>query len=68
LEINKGPDWNPTQWVAGATGFFVSAAVAHLLVAQGYATKNWATILIGIGLCVPPAIVGWLAARKRKGM
>jgi hypothetical protein len=66
LEINKGPDWTAAQWVAGATGFFVSAGIAHLLVSQGYATRNWAVILIIIGLGAPPAIVGWLDAKKRQ--
>ena len=66
MDMNKGPDWTPNQWVAGAVGFFVSAAVGHLLFIQGYVTKNWGTILIAVGLCVPPAIIGWLNARKRR--
>jgi UDP-N-acetylmuramyl pentapeptide phosphotransferase/UDP-N-acetylglucosamine-1-phosphate transferase len=66
MEINKGPDWTATQFTAGAIGFFASAAVAHVLVAQGYAARNWAVILIAIGLCVPPAIVRWLDVRKRR--
>jgi hypothetical protein len=51
MEINKGPDWTAAQFTAGAIGFFASAAVAHLLVSQGYATGNWPVILIAIGLC-----------------
>jgi len=66
MQINKGPDWTAAQWTAAATGFFASASVGHVLVAQGYATRNWAVILVAIGLCVPPAIVGWLDARKRQ--
>jgi hypothetical protein len=66
MEINKGPDWTAAQLTAGAIGFFASGAVAHLLVSQGYVTRNWAVILIAIGLCVPPAIVRWLDARKRQ--
>jgi CDP-diglyceride synthetase len=66
MDMNKGPDWSPNQWVAGAVGFFVSAAVGHLLFVHGYVTKNWGTILIAIGLCVPPAVIGWLNARKRR--
>ena len=66
LILNKGPDWTANQSVAGALGFFVSAAVAHLLVSQGYATRNWAVILVAVGVCLPPAVVGWLDARKRE--
>ena len=66
MEINKGPDWNATQWLAGVIGFFASAAVAQVLVSQGYATRNWAVIMVVTGLCVPPAVVGWLGARKRQ--
>jgi hypothetical protein len=66
MQINKGPDWTAAQFTAGAIGFFGSAAVAHLLVSQGYATRNWAVILVGVGLCVPPAIVAWLDVRKRQ--
>jgi hypothetical protein len=66
MEINKGPDWTAAQSIAAAIGFFASAAVAHLLNSQGYATGKWPVILIAIGLCVPPAIVGWLDARKRR--
>jgi hypothetical protein len=60
LAINKGLDWTANQWVAGAIGFLASAGVAHLLVSQGYATRNWAVILMVIGLGAPPAVVGWL--------
>jgi uncharacterized membrane protein len=66
MEINKGPDWTAAQFTAGAIGFVASAAVAHLLVSQGYATRNWAVILIAIGLCVPPTIVRWLDVKKRQ--
>ena len=66
METNKGPDWTAAQLTAGAIGFFASAAVGRVLVSQGYATRNWAVILVAIGLCVPPAIVGWLDARKRR--
>ena len=66
MDMNKGPDWTANQWVASAVGFFGSAAVARLLGSQGYVTKNWGTILIAVGLCVPPAVVGWLNARKRR--
>jgi hypothetical protein len=66
MNMNKGPDWTPNQWVAGAVGFFVSAAVVHLPFVQGYVAKNWGTILIAVGLCVPPAVIGWLNARKRR--
>ncbi len=66
VEINKGPDWTAAQWVAGAAGFFASAGVSHLLVSQGYAARNWAVIVIVVGLGAPPAIVGWLDARKRR--
>ncbi|MEH2525268.1 hypothetical protein V1288_003177 [Bradyrhizobium sp. AZCC 2176] len=68
VKINKGPYWwTPVQWTAGFAGFFVSAALAHVLVSQGYLTKNWGTVIIGAGLCVPVAIVGWLQAKKRRG-
>ena len=66
MEINKGPDWTAAQWVAGAAGFFVSAGLAHLLVSQGYAARDWAVIVIAVGLGAPPAIAGWLGARKRQ--
>ena len=66
LLINKGPDWTAAQSTAGAIGFFASAGVAYLLVSQGYVTRNWAVILVAIGLCVPPAIVGWLDVKKRQ--
>ena len=66
MDMNKGPDWTPNQWVAGAVGFFVSAAVVHLPLVQGYVAKSWGTILIAVGLCVPPAVIGWLDARKRR--
>ena len=66
MEINKGLDWTPTQWIAGAAGFLASAGASHLLVSQGYATRNWAVILILIGLGAPPAIVGWLDKKKRQ--
>jgi hypothetical protein len=64
FEINKGPDWTPSQQTAGAIGFLASAAVAYLLVSQGYTTRNWAVVLVGVGLCVPPAIVGWLNTKR----
>lgn len=66
LEINKGLDWTATQWVAAAAGFFASAGMAQLLVWQGYATRNWAIILVIIGFGAPPFIVGWLDVRKHK--
>jgi hypothetical protein len=66
MQINKGPDWTAAQMTAGAIGFFASAGVGHLLVSQGYATRHWAVILVAIGLCVPPAIVGWLDVRRRR--
>lgn len=67
MEINKGPYWwTPAQWTAGAVGFFASAALAHILVSLGYLTKDWGTVIIGAGLCVPVAIVGWLKAKKRR--
>jgi hypothetical protein len=66
MQINKGPDWTAAQFTAAAIGFFASAGVGHVLVAQGYATRNWAVILVAIGLCVPPAIVRWLDVRQRQ--
>ncbi|MBU6457126.1 MAG: hypothetical protein KGQ48_06250, partial [Bradyrhizobium sp.] len=59
-------DFTPSQWVAAMAGFFVSAGAAHILVAQGYLPRNWAMILVVVGFGAPPAIVGWLKARKRK--
>jgi hypothetical protein len=65
LEINKGPDWTPAQWIAGAAGFFASAAVAHFLAVQGYVSRNWAVAMVVAGVGVPTAVIGWLGARKR---
>jgi hypothetical protein len=64
LPINKGPDFTPSQWIAAAVGFFVSAGTADTLAAQGYLTRNWAVALTVAGFCLPPAIVRWLTARK----
>jgi hypothetical protein len=66
LLINKGPDWTAAQGTAAAIGFFAAAGIGRVLVAQGYTTRNWAVILMAIGLCVPPAIVRWLDVRKRQ--
>lgn len=67
MKFNNGPDGSPAQWIAGAVGFFASLALARVLVSQGYLTKSWGTVLVGAGLCVPVAIVGWLEAKKRHG-
>jgi hypothetical protein len=63
--MNKGPDWTPAQWIAASVGFFSSAALAGILGREGYLTKGWGTVLIGAGLCIPPAIIRWREARKR---
>lgn len=65
LPINKGLDFTPLQWTAAAAGFFVSGVAARILVLQDYLPRTWAVILVIMGFGVPPAIVGWLKARKR---
>ena len=66
MEINKGPDWTAAQSTAAAIGFFASAAVAHLLNSQGYATGKWPVILIAIGLALLllPLRAVWRAIRR----
>jgi hypothetical protein len=66
LPIRKGLDFTPSQWIAAFAGFFLSAALAHILVGQGYLPRNWAVILVIIGFGAPPGIVGWLAQRKNE--
>ena len=58
MEINKGPNWRSSQWLAAAMGFLVSAATAYVLVAQYGVDRRWAVVLVAIGLCVPPFVVG----------
>ncbi|QPF94097.1 hypothetical protein [Bradyrhizobium commune] len=65
LPINKGLDLTPAQWIAAWAGFFLSAGLAHVLVALGYLSRNWAIIPVIIGFGAPPAIVGWLKSRKQ---
>ncbi|MBB4368647.1 hypothetical protein GGD63_001426 [Bradyrhizobium sp. cir1] len=65
LQINKGLDFTPAQWIAALAGFVLSAGLAQILVLQGYLTRNWAIIPVIIGFGLPPAIVGWLKSRKR---
>lgn len=62
LPINKGPDFTPSQWMAAASGFVVSAGAAHVLALS----RNWGAVLVVAGFCVPPAVVGWLQARRRR--
>jgi hypothetical protein len=65
LPINKGLDFTPAQWTAAFAGFLASGGLAHVLVVQGYLSKNWAMIPVILGFGVPPAVVGWLQSRKR---
>lgn len=65
LPINKGLDFTPAQWIAAWTGFFLGAGLSHILVVQGYLSRNWAIIPVIIGFGAPPAIVRWLKSRKR---
>ena len=62
LTINKGPDFTPSQWAAAAMGLLASGGAAHVI----ELCRNWSVVLIAAGLCVPPAIVGWLNTRKRR--
>jgi hypothetical protein len=66
LPINKGLSFTPLQWTAAFAGFFASAGLSHLLVAEGYLPKNWAIIPVIIGFGGPPAIVAWWKSRKRE--
>jgi|GEM_PF-4148852 len=57
MQINKGPDWSATQWLAAAIGFFVSSAVAYVLVWHYGVDRHWAVILVVIGLGGPPFLI-----------
>jgi hypothetical protein len=58
MQVNKGPDWRSSQWLAAAIGFFVSLGIAFVLVSQGTIERHWAVMLVALGLCLPPFIVG----------
>jgi hypothetical protein len=64
LPINKGPDWNASQYTAAAVGFFGSAAVSQVLVYYHLIPRNIAVVVIAAGLVIPPFIVGWRQKRK----
>jgi hypothetical protein len=63
IEFNKGPDGSPALWAAGAVGFFASMVLARYL----GLTKDWGTLLVVVGVCIPVLIVNWRAAKKRGG-
>jgi hypothetical protein len=68
LPINKGPDWNASQYTAAAAGFFAGAGVAQVLLYYHLIARNLAVVVVVAGLAVPPAIVGWLQMRKGGGL
>jgi hypothetical protein len=63
LPINKGPDWNTSQYTAGAVGFFTGCMVV-LLLYYHLIPRNLAVVLVAAAMIVPPAIVEWWQKRK----
>ena len=62
LPINKGPDFTPSQWMAAAIGAFALAGISHVL----SLSRSWSVVLIAVGFCLPPAIIGWLNSKNRR--
>ena len=65
LPINKGPDWNTSQYTASGFGFFAGAGAAQVLLHYHLIGRNLAIVVVLACFAAPPFIVGWWQKRKR---
>ncbi len=64
LPINKGPDWNSSQYTAAAVGSFAGCVATQVLLYYHLIPRNLAVVLVAAAMSVPPAIVRWRQKRK----
>ncbi|MVT69953.1 hypothetical protein GPL21_33235 [Bradyrhizobium pachyrhizi] len=64
LPINEGPDWNTSQYTAGAVGFFAGGIAAQAFMYYHLIPRNLAVVLVATAMIVPPAVVRWRQKRK----
>jgi hypothetical protein len=60
--LSKGPIGPPVAHTAGWVGVFSSVALSHFL----NLPKNWGTVLMAAGFCIPFAVARELAAKRRR--
>jgi len=65
LPINKGPDWNTSQYTASGFGFFAGAGAAQALLHFHVIGRSLAIAVVLAGFAVPPFVIGWWQRRKR---